>query len=97
MYVRSHICTYTSYLRAWKKYNLIAGTYKKSIVQAKANFYNNDLLNIFHNKPKTFWDVINPKTARPVQLMSDDRLPLPEERSASSLNYYFSSVFPSND
>lgn len=82
---------------AWNQYNDTAKIYKKSITEVKAKFFNIELVNILNNKPKKFWEVINPKTSKPVQLMSDDRLALSDEESAYSLNHYFISVFTTDD
>lgn len=78
---------------AWEKCNLIARTYEKSIIESKAKFFNVGLVGTLDNKPKTFHEVINLKTDKPVQLISGDCLPSPDEQNANRLSHYFRSVF----
>lgn len=78
---------------AWKKYRETEKLYASMISDAKRTFFSSTLPDMLRTNPKKFWSTINPTHAKPISLLDQLNIPIPEFKVAETLNSTFCSVF----
>lgn len=73
---------------AWEKYRDTEKLYASMISDAKWTFFSSTLPDMRRTNPKKFWNTINATHAKPISLLDQENIPIPEFKVAETLSVY---------